>query len=112
MDNFDWIRNHINGWNLKEEYIEYYRNTIMVNTDIDDSPYDGFFGIPSWKETLALRNDVLDKTSEMHRYLIEIGQYEKSVEQLKIVTFKEYVKEFYPFYNVEWNEEENIQVKE
>ncbi len=54
----------------------------------------------------------IDKTSEMHRHLIEIGQYENSVEQLKIVTFKEYVKEFYPFYNVEWNEEENIQVKE
>lgn len=101
MNEFNWITEHINQWDIKEEYIEYFKNTVMINITENDSPYDGHFGIPNWKEVLSLRNEVMDTNSVIHRHLMKIGMYETSVEQLKIITFEEYIKEFYPFYKDE-----------
>ena len=104
MNDFNWITEHINQWDIKEEYIEYFKQTVMVNTDENNSPYDGYNGIPNWKETISLRNEIMDTTSNMYRHLINIGMYEVSVEQLRIITYKEYVKEFYPGYKIKNNE--------
>jgi hypothetical protein len=35
MDDFDWIREHLDNWDLEEEYIEYFKNVVGNGT----SPY-------------------------------------------------------------------------
>jgi hypothetical protein len=93
MNGIGWIKEHLDTWDLEEEYIEYFKNNVM---DDGTGPYDGYFGIPSWKECLVLRRDVLDRNSIMYSTLVDAGVWEESVKQLKIITFEEYIEEFYP----------------
>jgi hypothetical protein len=60
------------------------------------SPYDEWYGIPVWRECLVLRRSVLDKSSIMYSVLVDMGVWEEKVKELKIITFEEYVEEFYP----------------
>ena len=92
MDDFDWIREHLDNWDLEEEYIEYFKNVVGNGT----SPYDEWYGIPVWREALVLRRSVLDKSSIMYSVLVDMGVWEEKVKELKIITFEEYVEEFYP----------------
>jgi hypothetical protein len=75
----------------KEEYIEFFKSNVMPNQE-NNGPYDGWFNIPNWREMVSLRNDVLDETSIMHKTLKENGKYEKSIKQLEIITFEEFLE--------------------
>tara|TARA_R110002126_G_scaffold272_1_gene1448 strand:- start:201 stop:458 length:258 start_codon:yes stop_codon:yes gene_type:complete len=76
---------------MKDEYIEYFKNNVMPQQE-NNGPYDGWFNISNWEEMVSLRNEVEDETSLMAKSLKEQGVYEKSLEQLKIITIEEYIK--------------------
>jgi hypothetical protein len=96
MDDLGWMGEHLNSeWTINEGYVEYFKNNVMIGQD-NNGPYDGWFRIPNWREAVSLRKELRDPNSLLSENLV--GDRDKMLDSLKIVTLEEYIEEFHPDY--------------
>ena len=77
---------------LREEYTRFFNDVVCPNAKEWINPFDGYFGIPDWKEMVSLRNELNDETSLFTIYSKENGTFEQMKKMLQVITIEEYIE--------------------